>query len=707
VGDTQLPPPVLYVDDDVSSRRSFADILERYKIEVDVAASFDEARELAESKDYAIVVSDYVMADIDGIELIQRMHNNHPHTCYMLVTGQDAVDLPSGATDSRIVSEIIFKPWNVDDLLSALRRGFGINQELLNALKPEQATASKGALKVLLVEDDEGHIHDIETLLHDQAITLVSARTLPESQEQITQVNFDVCLVSLTSSGFTGESLLSELAHLAPHLAMVTLGKSQTADELNPSISIGERFHLSVKDLTGDAIFQTLQRAFEHKQASVHLQQIMRYDPLTGLANRILFRNHVDGLLANYEENHQSLGLVIADLDRFRDFNETLGHEVGDQLLKAVADRLKHSTKRSELVARLAGDQFAIVLEQLNHPNDASIVAKRVLQSLSRPLKFSGHEFFVTASLGIATYPPGKADTDSLVKDAETAMYRAKAIGRNRYRVHVPEMNNQAAFRLSLESELGLALEREQFELHYQPVIQMQTGEVVGAEALLRWNHPERGLISPAMFISPLEETGLIVPVGEWVLRSACEQNKRWQDKGLPAFSVAVNIAAVQFQEECMQKVVASTLEASKLDPQYLSLEITESALLEDSSLTRTSLQDIRAMGVSISLDDFGTGYSSLSYLKRYPISTLKIDRSFVRDITTDPEDAAIARAIVALGKSLHLEVIAEGIETQEQLDFLSQSQCDKYQGYYCSKPMPADAFEAWLSSYTKKSAVG
>ena len=699
IGESEGAPPILYVDEDSTARRTFSDIVKRFNLKVDLASDFEEASSLAATTRYGIVLSGLLGEGGSSLQPIKVLHDEHPTTCFMLVTDQESANLPPDVPESQLVSEILFKPWNTGDVLSALRRGFGLHKSRLRAStkKVEQVASMPDGL--LVIDDDPKTTALISGFLENTSLRFEICTTSADAIFALKNDRFDVALTSMTSASFHLDDLLHEMVAITPHLAIITIGGEDERGSLVGSIAMAERFHLDRNTLDSQVLTSSIWKAFNSKQSQSHFEKLTQYDRLTGLANRLLFRKHLEALLQLERPATKSLGVLIAGLDRFKDFNETLGRDVGDLLLQAVADRLQHSTKRSEMVARLAGDQFAIVLEQLNNSNDAAIVAKRILQSLSKPLKVAGQEYFVTASVGIATCPPSEKLADSLMKDAETAMYKAKGIGRNRYRVHMPEMNKQAAVRLSLENELGVALENEQFELYYQPVISMEDDRLVGAEALLRWNHPERGQISPAVFIAPLEETGLIVPVGEWVIKTACRQNKAWQDAGLPSLVVAVNIAAIQFQEEYMQKIVSEALEQSGLDPAHLHLEITESALLDESSLTRTSLQEIRNMGVKISLDDFGTGYSSLRYLKRYPINTLKIDRSFVRDITSDPDDAAIVKAIIALGKSLRLDLVAEGIETQEQLDFLKDAKCDKYQGYYCSKPMPNSEFMEWVKN--------
>jgi diguanylate cyclase (GGDEF)-like protein len=375
---------------------------------------------------------------------------------------------------------------------------------------------------------------------------------------------------------------------------------------------------------------------------------------------------------------------MFLDLDHFKAVNDSLGHAGGDELLKGVARRIQGCVRESDTVARLGGDEFAIVLEDLSD-------AQGILRALSEPFVLDGHEILITASIGIAVRPPSAGE--ELLKDADTAMHRAKERGRNSYEFFTQEMNVQALERLTLQNMLRRGLEREEFWLCYQPQVDLATGGVVGVEALLRWHRPDLGVVSPATFVPVLEESGLIVPVGEWVLRTACRQTRTWQESGAGRLRVAVNLSARQFGREDLVGTVARVLEETGLDPRCLEMEITESLLMEDIEGSSRTLDELKRVvgGVRVSIDDFGTGYSSLSYLKSFPIDLLKIDRSFVRDLATDPDDAAITTAIIGLAHNLRLEVIAEGVETEEQLVFLRNKRCDGVQGYYFGRPMPAE----------------
>lgn len=423
------------------------------------------------------------------------------------------------------------------------------------------------------------------------------------------------------------------------------------------------------------------------------------YDALTQLPNRNLLKDRLIHAIAHAQRTQQQLALLFLDLDRFKTVNDSLGHTVGDVVLKAVAKRLQACLRETDTVARLGGDEFVIVLEDLPHEELVVTVSHKLLNALEAPFGVGGHEFFVTASIGITLFPKDGEDADALLSNADTAMYRAKEEGRNTAKFFAQEMNQRALEHLLMEQNLRYALTRNELELHYQPQLDLTSGQTVAVEALLRWRHPQQGLIPPQAFIPFAEEMGLIIPIGDWVIRTACTQAKAWQDAGLPAVRVAVNLSARQFMHPGITAMIARALEESGLQPQYLELEITESVLMKDVEKVIAVMQALQTLGICFAIDDFGTGYSSLNYLKHFPVARLKIDRSFVREITTDPGDAAIALAVIAMAHSMQLQVVAEGVETEAQMLFLKDRHCDQIQGFYLSHPRPADEMRALLAN--------
>lgn len=418
-----------------------------------------------------------------------------------------------------------------------------------------------------------------------------------------------------------------------------------------------------------------------------------QHDFLTGLPNRALLTERLARAIGQAERHRKMVGLLFIDLDYFKHINDSLGHAVGDLLLQNVAERLMLCVRGTDTVCRQGGDEFVILLAEIEQPRDAAPIAEKLLSIFATPSVIGGHELHVTPSIGISIYPDDGKDVDSLMKNADTAMYFAKASGRNNYQFFTDEMNTRAVHRLCVEGNLRRALKQDEFELYYQPKIELASGAMIGCEALIRWKDPELGMIYPNQFVPIAEECGLIVPIGSWVLRQACRQVRAWQVAGLMAVPVAVNISAVEFRDKRFLAGVEATLKETGMLPGLLELELTESILMHDAESSVAVLEALQAMGIAIAIDDFGTGYSSLSYLKRFPIQTLKIDQSFIRDVVTDSDDASIVGAMVGMGRNLKQQVVAEGVETAEQLAFLRHLACDQGQGFLFGHPLPADEF--------------
>ena len=445
------------------------------------------------------------------------------------------------------------------------------------------------------------------------------------------------------------------------------------------------------------AYLSVLHDITDRKDAEAAIEHMAYHDQLTGLPNRQMFRDRLSEALARAKRNRQLVAVLFLDLDRFKIINDTLGHAVGDQCLKEAGKRLLRCVRDTDTVARLGGDEFTILLEGLNKTERVSRVCNAVVASLNTPFHINGEEFFSPASIGVSCYPDDGDDEETLIKQADTAMYHAKAKGKNNVQFYTRELGVRVAGLMNMENSLRRALDRNEFRLFYQPQVDIESGEIVGLEALLRWQHPERGLVAPSEFIHSLEETGLIIPVSDWALRTACAQNKAWQDAGLPAVRVAVNLSARNLHSSKIVKTIAKALKQRELDPRYLDLEITESMLMPDNKTAVSMLSELRSMNVQISVDDFGTGYSSFSYLKDFPVDRLKIDRSFIQGIPDYSSDAAITASIIAMAHALDFKVVAEGVETQGQLAFLRTQKCDEMQGYLFSQPVPAEQISIML----------
>jgi len=450
-----------------------------------------------------------------------------------------------------------------------------------------------------------------------------------------------------------------------------------------------------LKEVAGDISF-----ALDHLEKEGRLNYLAYYDVLTGLSNRTLLQDHISQAMSQADRSRHMAAILFIDLDRFKNINDSLGHSIGDSVLKLAAERLTGCIREVDTVARLGGDEFVVLLTDIGRAEDITVVAQKILETLAQPFVIDLHEFYLTASIGISVYPKDGEDVETLLKTADAAMYRAKGSGRNCFEFFTKEMNDLAMRQMLLEGQLRQALGRNELEVYYQPQADLKSGHIIGVEALLRWQHPEMGMISPAEFIPIAEEAGLIVPIGEWVLETACRQAVAWRTTDLPRLRMAVNLSVRQFADNKLTASVKRILKKTGHDPQLLDLELTESVLMQGAEETITILEDLRKLGISLSVDDFGTGYSSLSYLKRFPVTSVKIDQSFVRDVTTDPDDAALARSIISMAHELRLRVIAEGVETEGQLTFLINHRCDEMQGYHLSRPLPADECAALMRQF-------
>jgi len=549
------------------------------------------------------------------------------------------------------------------------------------------------AIRVLLIEHADADALRVCTALaraDGTRFEIVRARRLDEALAMVGGAHFDVVLAALDLPDAPGNEAVRRLLGCCEELALVVLGAcAEDPAVLEATTRGGAQDYLIKGQGDGLLMARALRHAIERKRAELRLSRLAHFDTLTGLANRNLFQNRLARAIARAARKDGTVALMFIDLDRFKAVNDTLGHGAGDALLVHVAERLRSCVREADTIARLGGDEFTVIVEHLGSVDAVAVVAQKILNAMTRPFRLEGREVYVTPSIGITLYPHDDRRIDELLKNADSAMYKAKEQGRNNYQFYRADMHRRSLERFDLENKLRMAVERREFVLHYQPKVDVGSGRIVGVEALVRWQHGA-GLVSPAKFIPIAEETGLIVPVGEWVLREAAAQLRRWLDAGHPPLTMAVNLSPRQFRQLNLSTIVAEVVDGARLDPAWLELEITETLLMEDTQTSSATLAALKQRGVKISVDDFGTGYSSLNYLKRFPIDTLKIDQSFVRDITSDADDAAIASAIIALAHSLRLEVVAEGVETEGQLAFLREHGCDLAQGYLFSRPLPA-----------------
>jgi diguanylate cyclase (GGDEF)-like protein/PAS domain S-box-containing protein len=642
----------------------------------------EEMERALEEKAWDLIIADYSLPSFSALAALELFHRRGLDIPFLIVSGtigeETAVEaMRAGAHD------YIMKGSSAR-LIPAIARELREAAERANRRRAEEALRDSERRFRALIE----HSSDIITVLD------AGGRILYESPSVER-------LLGHTAGGLIGAAL-EEQVHpedrhtLATALARSAGASAPVAAEFRMRVRGGEwrLLEASVSNLLDNAevggIVLNSRDITGRKQDEEMIRHLAYFDALTGLPNRMLFDDRLAQALAHSRRRGaRGLAIMALDLDRFKTINETLGHGAGDELLQAVAARLTSALREEDTVARLGGDEFLFLLPEIDDVEDAARVARKLLTELVTPFPVHGHELHLTASIGIAMFPLDGGDAETLIRNADTALYRAKEQGGHRYQLYAPAMNAIAFKRLVLENSLRRAIDREELRLHYQPLVSLQNGTFVGVEALVRWQHPELGLVSPAEFIALAEETGLIVPLTHWVLRTACRQMKEWRDAGLELMTVSVNISAQHFSAANLPEAVSEALSSAGLDGRHLCLELTESVMLENVEETIATLLELRKLDVKISIDDFGTGYSSLSYLKRLPIDTLKIDQSFVRNSPADADDAAIAMLIISMAHSLNLSVVAEGVETEEQMRLLRSQQCDIMQGYLVSRPLP------------------
>lgn len=567
---------------------------------------------------------------------------------------------------------------------------------------------------ILIVDDEIVSRYTVEALLSSEGYELVFAESGEEALEKAVELVPDLMLLDVMMPGMNGFEVC-QLLRANPRLAELPVVMVTALDDRESrikGIEAGADDFMSKPFDRAElrARIRTITRLNRYRrlvETEEKLAYLANYDPLTGLPNRNLLMERMRQTLGRSSRNQQGVAVLVLDLDGFQMINDSLGHEVGDKMLQEVASRLTKTVSVGATVARLSGDEF-VIMEEANDPvKQVSDIAQRVLDAISKFMMLNQHEIVITASLGISVFPSDGEEPSGLLKNANVALSRAKAEGKNTYQFFTGEMNTMALKRLILENQLRKVLERDELCLYYQPQVELTSGRIVGLEALLRWQHPELGFVSPGQFISVAEEMGLIIPIGEWVLRTACTQNQIWQEAGLPPIRMSVNVSGRQFQDPGLLQMIKNVLAETSLNPIYLELELTESMLMEENINRKESvfavLTQLQTMGIHIAIDDFGTGYSSLSYLKRFPLNTLKIDRSFVQDVNTNADDAAITTAIIAMAHSLQLTVVAEGVETKEQLAFLEKRQCEIIQGYFFSPPISVKEMTKMLKQVNEK----
>jgi diguanylate cyclase (GGDEF)-like protein/PAS domain S-box-containing protein len=636
-----------------------------------------------------IILLDLGLPDARGLDAVKRTHRAAPHVPLVVLTGMDdevlaAQSLQEGAQDYLIKNQIDGR-----SLLRSLR--YSIERKSMEEALFEEKERAEVTLKCIADGVVCTDISENITFLNLAAEKMTGWPLLEAAGRPTGQV---LRILNATSH----EPILNPMERArtnATHLPSNSILAQRDGLEIPVEDSVA-LIHDREGQATGAVI--VLRDVSAARAMADQMTHSAEHDFLTGLPNRLLFNDRVTQAITMAPRHMKKVAILFLDLDGFKHINDSLGHPAGDKLLKSIATRLVDCVRNSDTVSRQGGDEFVVLLSEVERPEDTAITARRMLQAVAEAHSISGHDLYVTTSIGVSVYPDDGPDAETLIKNADTAMYQAKENGRQSYQFFKPAMNVRAVERQSLEEGLRRALERREFEVHYQPKINLNTGQIAGAEALLRWRHPSCGLVSPAKFIPVAEDCGLILPIGKWVLHEACQQAQTWITAGLPLGMMAVNVSAREFRNEHFLEGIFTTLEETALDPKFLELELTESVLMKHAESAQSILKALRARGVQVAVDDFGTGYSSLSYLSRFPIDALKIDQSFVRQITQQQE-STIVTAIISMGRSLKLRVVAEGVETSEELAFLQAQECDEAQGYYFGRPVSSQLFAKLLAT--------
>ncbi|MFC2158116.1 EAL domain-containing protein [Acidobacteriota bacterium] len=675
---------ILYVEDDRIDQKAFERLMEKQELPYDyaIAGSVQEARKVLQKEAFDIVLTDYELGDGNAFDVFEVLEG----TPVILITGTGNEELAVKAMKSGALDYLIkdpernylkILPVTVDN---AVRHH---KEEKLFKMLSHAIMDIKDSVYFTDMDDEIIYVNDAFCRTYGYREDEVVGNNASMLWDHNSEIDYRQSIFpKALKSGLKGEFLHKKQDD---SLFPVLLSRAVIKDEAQEPLAIAG----IVRDIT------------ERKLIEQQFQSLAHYDSLTSLPNRTYMMELLSQSLVQARWGNHTLALLFLDLDRFKRINDTLGHDAGDKMLKDVALRLVDCIRDSDTVARMGGDEFMIILPKIQKAQDAAVIAQRILESMDLPFKLGEHEVTIGVSIGISQFPSDGDDYDSLIKNADIAMYKAKEVGRNNYQFYNSAMNVTAIEHLVLENKMRKALEKDEFLLHYQPIIDLLSNEIRGIEALLRWNDQEsQQLISPPQFIPLAEETGLIVPIGEWALHNAMAQNKAWVDGGFPPMTIAVNISGRQFKSQKMLAILAQELAETQLDPALLELELTESILLQ-SEVTSILLDNFDKMGIKLSIDDFGTGYSSLGYLKKLPINRIKIDQSFVQGISQESSDREIIKAIISMAHSLNIIVVAEGVETEEQLTFLKELGCDLAQGFLLCKPLPADKLTELL---TKKS---
>lgn len=634
---------------------------------------------------FDVALLDLSLPDAFGHDTFWRMHQQAPNLPIIVLTGLDDEDLAiklaqAGAQDYLVKSDL-----NSGILHRSIH--YAIERKRVEEKLRLAATVFESTLEGILITDARTNIISV-----NQALCSITGY----SAEEIIGSTPDILKSERHSHAFFRQ--LWDILNKTGQWRGEIWNRRKNGEVFPTWVNISAVPSSSTNNTSHYvAVFTEIT---ELKLSEERLNYLAHHDPLTGLPNRLLFHDRLEQAVLQAQRNKCLIAVMFLDLDRFKIINDTLGHRIGDELLVAVAERLKHCARETDTIARLGGDEFAVIVTQIAQEEDVGLVAQKIIKTLSAVYSVAGYEVFITASIGINLYPGIDNDRGKILENADVAMYHAKQYGRNNYQFYSTDMNAVAFERLMLETNLRRALEREEFTLYYQPQIDMQSGSVNGVEALIRWQHPDLGLVSPVEFIPLLEETGLIVPVGEWVIRTACQQTRDWLDAGFPPLTMAVNLSARQFRQANLVEMIEQSLHEFNIPSELLELELTESIMMDNIEETVETLKKLKLLGLKIAIDDFGTGVSSLGYLKHFPVDTLKLSYDFVLNLPMDSADASIASAVINLARNMQLSSVAEGVENQGQMDFLRSQDCERIQGFLFSRPIPPDQMTALLMNW-------
>jgi diguanylate cyclase (GGDEF)-like protein/PAS domain S-box-containing protein len=693
---------LLLVEDNPGDARLLREMLNEagaHETEMTQAESMREAEWHLTRGSFDIALLDLGLPDAHGLEAVRRARAVAPRVPLVVLTGLDDESLATRALQEGAQDYLIKGQIETRGLLRALRYAIERKamEETLFVVKERAQVTLNCIGDAVVCTDTAGNITFLN-LVAEKMTGWPWKEALGRPMAEVFRI-LDAVTRETTPSPMDTAMAQNKTVHLPANCILI--GRDGFETPIEDSVA---PIHDREGKATGAVIvFRDVSGARAMARQMTYSAQ---HDFLTGLPNRMLLNDRVNQAIGFAPRHDKKVAVLFLDLDGFKHINDSLGHPIGDKLLQSIAKRLVDCVRNSDTVSRQGGDEFVVLLSEMEQSEDAAISAMRVLQAVADAHTIDQHDLHVTASIGVSVFPDDGKDAETLIKNADTAMYQAKENGRQSYQYFKPAMNVRAVERQFIEENLRRALERQEFALHYQPKIDLRTGKISGAEALIRWTHPVRGPVPPAQFIPVAEDCGLILPIGHWVLREACKQAQAWVEAGLPMARMAVNISSMEFRDDNFLESVFAALSETSLEPKLLELELTESVLMKRAESAASVLKTLRARGVQIAVDDFGTGYSSLSYLRKFPIDALKIDQSFVRQITSTPDDTTIVTAVISMGRSLKLRVVAEGVETQKELAFLQARQCDEAQGYYFSRPVLPQQFAKLLKSGIPESSV-